>query len=60
LRSFGMAVWVPLVVAAAKKWQMAHVACSEWSLATHVRTAIQRPSMPSRTPLVLEFHTLSR
>jgi hypothetical protein len=32
-----MATWVSLVVAAAERAQLPHVACSEWSLATHVR-----------------------
>jgi len=42
-----MATWVPLVVAAAERAQLPHVACSEWSLATHVRDSAPESSKHS-------------
>ena len=42
-----MATWVSLVVAAAERAQLPHVACSEWSLATHVRDSVPESSKHS-------------
>ena len=42
-----MATWVSLVVAAAERAQLPHVACSEWSLATHVRDSAPESSRHS-------------